>query len=126
MNWTTTSRGVITYVATGDETPAEGSVCDNLDTELPRHLQESDRFILDVQGEWGIFNLDGRDRMDRMCPAKGRNRDLAESDVFNLSSPTRGKGSCLRITEGIITHLTSSAIAVTVCSIGTVGSARCA
>ena len=93
MRCTTIAPKQLTYVATGDETPAKGSVCDDLDSKLPRSLQDSNRLILDVQGEGGIFNLDGRDWVDQVCPAKGRSRNLREPDVFDLPGPTIDKGS---------------------------------
>lgn len=99
VNYTTAAGGKLTHVATSDETPAEGSVRDNLYIKVPGSLQKSDGFILNVQGEWRIFDLDGRYRMDCVCPAKGRSRDLAESDVFDLSNSATGE-SVLSITEG--------------------------
>ena len=59
-----------------------------------------------------------------MCPAKGRSRDLGESKVFDLPSSREDKRPDLEIKEAMATYLTSLAIAATVCSIGTVESAR--
>ena len=74
----------MTYVATGDEAPSEGRVCDDLDAEFPRGLQEPDGLILDVQSEGRVLDLDGKNGVDSVRPAKSRSRDLRESEVFNL------------------------------------------
>ena len=84
------TRRQLAYVAAGDETPSERSIRDDLDAEFPRGLQESDGLILNIQGEGRVLNLDGRDGVDGVCPAKSRSRDLTESEMFNFSSPIEG------------------------------------
>ena len=76
----------MTHITASNETPSEGSVCDDLDSEFPRGLHESDSVGLDVQGKSRVFDLDGRNRMNGMCPTKGRSRDLTEPDVSDFSS----------------------------------------
>jgi hypothetical protein len=39
---------------------------------------------LDVQGEWRVLNLDGRDGVEGMHSTKGNSRDFGESEVFDL------------------------------------------
>ena len=85
----------MTYVATGDEASSEGRVCDNLDAEFPRGLQEPNGLVLDVQGEGRILDLDSGDRVDGMRPAKGRSRDLGESEMFDLPGSGEGEYSDL-------------------------------
>jgi len=61
-----------THVATSDESSSERRVCDDFDPEFPRSLQESDGLILDVQSEGRVFDFDGGDGVNSMCPTKGR------------------------------------------------------
>lgn len=61
-----------THVATSDESPSERRVRDDFDPEFSRSLQESDGFILDVQGEGRVFDFDGGNGVNSMCPTKGR------------------------------------------------------
>ena len=77
----------MTCIAAGDETPSEGRISNDLDPKLPSGLQEADGLVLDVQGEWRVLDLDGGDGVDGVCPAKGRSRDLGESEVFDLPGP---------------------------------------
>ena len=88
-------RRRLTHVAAGDETPPEGRVCDDLDPEFSRSLQQSNGVILDVQGEGRVFDLDSRDGMDGMRPTKSQSRDLRESDVFDLPGSRGTKDSGL-------------------------------
>ena len=75
----------------GDETPPEWRVRDDLDAEFPRSLQEPDGLILNVQGEGGVLDLDGRDGVDCVYPTKGRSGDFREPEVFDLSGSREGE-----------------------------------
>lgn len=107
-----------------EQAPSKGRVSNDLHAEFPRGLQKPDGLPFDVQGERRVLYLDGRDWVHCVCPAEGRSGDLRKPNVFDLPGSRVGSGSCLCIKDGIVTHLTSSAIAATVCSIGTVLSAR--
>ena len=72
-------------------------MCDDLDTEFHRSLQESDGIILDVHNkqvkliparapEGGVLDLDSGDGVDRVCPAKSWSRDLVESELGHCSN----------------------------------------
>jgi hypothetical protein len=65
--------------------PFRGRVCDDLDARLPRGLHESDGPALDVQGEWRVLNLDGRDGVGA-CALRRAKAEILEGPrcLFNL------------------------------------------
>lgn len=59
-----------THVLPGKEPAAERRVCHNGDAELPCRPKDIDLGILNVEREWRVLDLHGRDRVDGLCAAE--------------------------------------------------------
>lgn len=68
-----------TYIATGQEAAPEGSIRNDGDSQFATGVEEIDLGIFDVEGEWGVLDLNGRDRVDCMRASEGGSRDLREA-----------------------------------------------
>lgn len=60
-----------THDGAGEESTAERRVGDDLDAKLTGSFEETNLFILDVESERRVLDLDGGDRVNFVCTAEG-------------------------------------------------------
>lgn len=72
---------------TGEDTTGERGVGDKGDVQLLARLHDADLGILDIEGEWRVFDLVGGDGMDRVGTAEGSGGSLRDTQVLDLASP---------------------------------------
>lgn len=72
---------------TGEDTTGERGVGDKGDVQLLAGLHDPDLGILDIEGEWRVFDLVGGDGMDRVGAAEGSGGSLRDTQVLDLASP---------------------------------------
>ena len=81
-------------------------IYDDHNPELPCSIQESNESILDVRGEERVLDLDDGDRVNGMCPAKGR--QISENPRhLTFPTPERTRSLTGKSRSGATTRLTS-------------------
>lgn len=111
-----------THILPCDKPTAERRICDDCNAELARDLKEPNLLVLDIEREGRVLDLQRRDRVHGMCAPKCVCRALREAEVLYLAGPVMVVFRWNGQPQKVNTNLTSSAIAPTVFSIGTVGS----
>ena len=84
---TATASG--TDISACEKATSDGRVGDDLDAELARGLQHRILFVLDVEGERRVLDLDRRDGVHGVCTAESRRRDLRQAEVLHFPGPGR-------------------------------------
>jgi hypothetical protein len=65
-----------THVLPCEQPTSEGRIRNDLDAELARGGEQPDLGVLDVERKRRIFDLHGRNRVDRVCAAESLSRNL--------------------------------------------------
>lgn len=65
-----------THILPGEQPTSEGRIRNDLDAELARGGEQPDLGVLDVEGKRRIFDLHGRNRVDRVRAAESLSRNL--------------------------------------------------
>ena len=69
----------------GDEAAAEGGVSDGGDAEFAASFEEGNLRVFDVDGERGVFDLDGGDLVDFAGTAECGGGDFGEAEVLDFT-----------------------------------------
>lgn len=71
----------------GKDTTGERRVGDKGDVQLLAGLHDADLGVLDIEGEWRVFDLICGDGVDGVCAAEGSGGSLRDTQVLDLASP---------------------------------------
>lgn len=65
--------------------PSKGAVCNSCDTKFSACLQKTDVGVLNINGKWRVFDLNGINVVHLTSSAQSVGGDLGESEILDLS-----------------------------------------
>lgn len=71
----------------GKDTTGERRVGDKGDVQLLAGLHDADLGVLDIEGEWRVFDLVGGDGVNGVGTAEGSGGSLRDTQVLDLARP---------------------------------------